>query len=112
MDRACPYNRSVDSDTFALCFTEASLVKPDDYKSRLSKLLTKANNLEGNLASYQINWAEWDAQGRHDGPPDWLIDKDDELVAPFEHLAESLFLKTVRAAPNRCVSQSLCKRIS
>ncbi|WP_394425156.1 hypothetical protein [Vreelandella stevensii] len=68
---------------------------PDAYKSRLRTLLTEANKLAGDLARHQLDWAEWDAKGRPNGPPDWLIDKDDELLVPFEHLVESLFLTTV-----------------
>ena len=71
------------------------LVSLSSIKLALRELFTEAEKLQGDLARHQLHWAEWDAQGRTGGPPDWLIDKDDELVKPFEHLATSLYLTTV-----------------
>lgn len=68
---------------------------PANIKAELQRLFTEAEKLGGDLARHQLDWAEWDAKGRQDGPPDWLIEKDDELVKPFEYLASSLFLATV-----------------
>lgn len=70
-------------------------MKPSYIRRELRDLLTEAEKLEGDLARHQLDWAEWSARGREDGPPDWLIDKDDELVKPFEHLATSIYLSTV-----------------
>lgn len=70
-------------------------MKPDPIKVELRELFTEAEKLEGDLARHQLDWAEWEAMGRPDGPPDWLIEKDDELVKPFEHMAFSLYLTTV-----------------
>ncbi|MDP2021738.1 MAG: hypothetical protein Q8L16_12660 [Hydrogenophaga sp.] len=70
-------------------------MKPSSIRRELRDLITEAEKLEGDLARHQLDWAEWDAKGRPDGPPDWLIDKDDELVKPFEHLATSIYLSTV-----------------
>jgi hypothetical protein len=70
-------------------------MKPDPITARLRELLTEAEKLEHDLAVHQLDWAEWEAKGRPDGPPDWLIEKDDELVKPFESLALPLFLTTV-----------------
>lgn len=64
-------------------------------KIQLRELLTEAEKLEDDLARHQINWAEWSFNETKDVPPDWLIEKDDELVKPFEHLAQSLYLTTV-----------------
>ncbi|MEX1827496.1 hypothetical protein [Luteibacter sp. CQ10] len=72
-------------------------MKPDAIKAELRRLFTEAQKLESDLVRHQVEWATWDATKRRDGegPPDWLIDKDDELVKPFEHLATSLYLTTV-----------------
>lgn len=72
-------------------------MKPDAIKAELRSLFTEAQKLEGDLVRHQVDWATWDATNRRDGegPPDWLIDKDNELIKPFEHLATSLYLATV-----------------
>lgn len=68
---------------------------PEIIKAELQRLFTEAQKLEGDLARHKLDWAEWDSKGRQEEPPEWLIEKDDELVKPFEHLALSLFLTTV-----------------
>jgi hypothetical protein len=71
-------------------------MKVDAIKAELRSLFTEAQKLEGDLVRHQVDWATWSATGRDgEGPPDWLIDRDDELVKPFEHLATSLYLTTV-----------------
>jgi hypothetical protein len=64
-------------------------------RAKLRELFTEAEKLGRDLALHQLNWAEWNAQESNDGPPDWLMDKDEELVKPFERIAFSLFLTTV-----------------
>lgn len=67
----------------------------DFLKKKLEKLLIEAEKLETEVAFHQMNWAEWQGQAEKDGPPDWLIDKDDELAEPFKHLAKSIYLGVV-----------------
>lgn len=70
-------------------------MKSSSIRRELRDLITEAEKLQGDLARHQLDWAKWDAKDQPDGPPDWLIDKEDELVKPFEHLATSIYLTTV-----------------
>jgi len=70
-------------------------MKPDAIKAELRRLLTEAKKLEGDLVSHQVEWATWSSQSNGELPPDWLTEKDDELVYPFEYLSTSLYLTTV-----------------
>ena len=70
-------------------------MKSSSIKRGLQDLITEAEKLESDLARHQLDWADWDSRGRPDAPPSWLIDKDDELVKPFEYLATSIYLSTV-----------------
>lgn len=72
-------------------------MKSDAIKTELRRLFTEAQKLESDVVRHQVDWATWDATQRNDGKkvPGWLIDEEDELVKPFEHLAASLYLTTV-----------------
>ncbi|MGE8452091.1 MAG: hypothetical protein ACN6OP_15990 [Pseudomonadales bacterium] len=70
-------------------------MKTSSIRRELRHLITEAEKLESDLVRHQLNWAEWDTNGRSEGPPDWLIDKDNELVAPFEYIATSIYLSTI-----------------
>lgn len=63
-------------------------MKTNLIKARLRELFTEAEKLGRDLALHQLDWAEWGANGHPDGPPDWLIEKDDELVK--SHLRDLL----------------------
>lgn len=67
-------------------------MKSDSIKAKLRELFTEAEKMERGLVQVQIEWAEL---APHEAPPDWLMEKEDELVKPFEYLAQSLFLTTV-----------------
>lgn len=62
---------------------------------KLERLLMEARKLEVDVAFHQMSWAEWEMHAENDGPPDWLIDKDDELIEPFEYLVKSIYLGVV-----------------
>ena len=64
-------------------------------KEAFKMQFTEAEKIEADLARHQIEWALWDLHGKQDGPPEWLIDKDDELVRPFEQLALSIYQSTI-----------------
>lgn len=70
-------------------------MKPSSIRRELRDLIIEAEKLEGDLARHQLDWATCDATSHPNGPPDWLINKDDELVKPFERLATSIYLSTV-----------------
>lgn len=53
-------------------------MKLSSIKLELRELVTETEKPQGDLARHQFEWAEWDAQGRPNGPPHWLIDKEDE----------------------------------
>jgi len=61
----------------------------------LRLLFIEAMKLESNIARHQLDWVEWRSRDQTEGPPDWLIEKGDTLVKPFEYLAFSLYLTTV-----------------
>lgn len=67
----------------------------DFLEKKLEKLLMEAEKLEIDVAFHQMNWAEWEMRVEDDEPPDWLIDKDDELIEPFKYLAKSIYLGVV-----------------
>lgn len=68
---------------------------PDQIKTKLRELFTEAEKLERDLVQHQIDWAEWQSSNCSDAPPDWLVEKDEELVKPFEGLVFSLFITSV-----------------
>ena len=64
-------------------------------EKRLDKLLVEASKLELDVAYHQIDWAQWEVSKDKSEPPEWLLNKDDELVEPFKHLTTSIYLSIV-----------------
>jgi hypothetical protein len=64
--------------------------------ARLKELFTEAEKLVEDVGQYEQDWAHWEATSDEDAaPPDWLIEKGEEVRPPFQYVLESLYLCTV-----------------
>ncbi|WP_096669518.1 hypothetical protein [Polaromonas sp. AET17H-212] len=62
----------------------------------LKELFTEAEKLVEEVGQYEQDWAHWSATSEdHAIPPDWLIEKGEEVRPPFQYVLESLYLCTV-----------------
>lgn len=62
----------------------------------LRKLFTEAEKLVEDVGEYEQDLAHWYATSNDNAtPPDWLIEKGEEVRPPFQYVLESLYLCTV-----------------
>lgn len=63
--------------------------------AKLKELFTEAEKLVEDVGKYEWQWAQWSATSYDESPPDWLIEKGEEVRPPFQYVLESLYLCTV-----------------